>query len=65
MIERAAAGTLSGEQSGSDAQHAVTPFVFHKSRLQRAAEALARKRSAAAFDRRSPFDRRSSPSGLD
>ena len=61
MIERAAAGTLSGEQSGSDGQHAATPFVFHKSRLQRAAEAaeaLARKRSAAAFDRRSPFDRR-------
>ena len=51
----------------SDAQQAATevsspppatPVVFGKSRLQRAAERLARRRAAAAFDRRSPFDRR-------
>ena len=33
----------------------ATPVVFGKSRLQRAAERLARRRAAAAFDRATPF----------
>ena len=55
---KSAAGTPSSERSAA-AQNAPPAFVFRRSRLQRAADRLARRRLAAAFDRRS-FDRRSS-----
>ena len=56
--DKSAAGTPSSEPSAT-AQNAPPAFVFRRSRLQRAADRLARRRLAAAFDRRS-FDRRSS-----
>ena len=43
------------ERSGSAAQNTAAPFVFRKSRLQAVADRRARRRSAAAFDRRSSF----------
>ena len=55
---KSAAGTPSSERSAA-AQNAPPAFVFRRSRLQRAADRLARRRLAAAFDRRSPVDRRS------